>query len=69
MEATAPALEPELSTEVKAKQKQLHDAADAFRAKIAALEAKPENQRGGLEMTRKLLANTEQQIAVLMERQ
>jgi hypothetical protein len=41
----------------------LHKAAATFREKIAALEAKPEDQQFGLEMTQRLLKNTEAQIA------
>ena len=43
-------------------------AASQFREKIAALEAKPEDKRFGLDMTQKLLANTEQKIAALMQK-
>lgn len=48
-----------------AKLRQLHTAASQFRKKIEGLEEKPENQRFGLDMTRKLLANTEKQIATI----
>lgn len=44
---------------------ELHRAAQTFRQKIAAIEAKPEDQRFGLEMTQKLLSNTERQIKAL----
>jgi hypothetical protein len=43
----------------------LHKAAATFREKIAALEAKPEDQQFGLEMTQRLLKNTEAQIEKL----
>jgi hypothetical protein len=36
-----------------------------YRERIAALEAEPEGSRFGLEMTRKLLAGVEKQIADL----
>lgn len=44
---------------------ELHKAAATFRQKIADIEAKPEDQRFGLEMTQKLLGNTERQIKAL----
>lgn len=43
----------------------LYAAADLYRQKIATITAKPENQRFGLEMTQKLLAKTEEDIAAL----
>ena len=42
-------------------------AADTFRKKIAGLEAQPVGQQFGLEMTRKLLENTERQIDALVK--
>ena len=44
---------------------ELHRAAASFRHKIAGLEEKPENQQFGLDMTRKLLKNTERQIKII----
>ena len=44
---------------------ELHKAAATFRQKIAAIEAKPEDQRFGLDMTQRLLNNTEKQIETL----
>lgn len=43
----------------------LHKAAATFRQKIATLEAKPADEQFGLEMTQKLLKNTESQIEKL----
>ncbi len=43
----------------------LHTAAESFRQKINTLEAKPAGQQFGLEMTQKLLRNTEKQIESL----
>lgn len=54
-----------VSSTDEAKLRQLHTAAAQFRKKIEGMEEKPENQRFGLDMTRKLLANTEKQIAVI----
>ena len=45
----------------------LHKAATTFREKITALEEKPEDQQFGLEMTQRLLKNTEAQITKLEE--
>ncbi|MGQ9887310.1 MAG: hypothetical protein ACUVSX_02355 [Aggregatilineales bacterium] len=47
------------------KLRELHALAELFRQKIAAIEAKPEGERFGLEMTRKLLRNVEADIAAL----
>lgn len=55
-------------TDVADKLRELYSAAIQFRQKIAALEAKPANKRFGMEMTQKLLANTERQIAALEKR-
>lgn len=52
--------------DVQQKLHELHSAAHQFREKIAVLESKPANQRFGLEMTQKLLANTEKQIESLV---
>lgn len=54
-----------LPPQVEKKLIELHRAATSFRHKIAALESKPPNQQFGLELTQKLLKNTERQIAVL----
>jgi hypothetical protein len=43
----------------------LYTAATAFRQKISDLESKPAHQQTGLEMTRRLLTNTERQIEAL----
>jgi len=43
----------------------LYTAAAMFRQKIALLEAKPTSQQAGLDMTQKLLKNTEKQIETL----
>lgn len=43
----------------------LYAAAELYRQKIAAIEAKPADQRFGLEMMQKLLKNTEDEIATL----
>lgn len=43
----------------------LYAAAELYRQKIATIEAKPANQRFGLEMMQKLLKNTEDEIANL----
>lgn len=51
--------------EVGHKLHELTTAADKFRQKIATLEAKPADQQFGLDMTRKLLQNTERQIDTL----
>ncbi len=40
----------------------LHSAAELYRQKIAGIEAKPEGQRFGLEMTQKLLNSTQTEI-------
>ena len=49
--------------DVQDKLRQLHNAAETLRSRIAAMEAK--GQRTGLDMTRKLLKNTEKQIETL----
>ena len=48
---------------VSDKLKQLHSAADTLRQKIATMEEK--GQKTGLNMTRRLLEQTEKQIATL----
>lgn len=47
------------------KLEELHRAAATFRQKVELLETKPANQQFGLEMTRKLLKNTERQIEMI----
>ena len=54
--------------DVAQKLRDLHSAADLYRQKIATLEAKPEDQRFGLEMTQKLLGNVENEITSLGEK-
>ncbi len=51
--------------EMADKLRQLHIAAAKFRKRIAELEEQPEDQRRGLDMTRKMLANTERQIKMI----
>lgn len=46
----------------------LHASARTYRQKIADLESKPEGQRFGLEMTRKLLKKVEEDIAAIEKR-
>ncbi|MBT5956235.1 MAG: hypothetical protein HOG97_05680 [Candidatus Marinimicrobia bacterium] len=52
-----------LPSSVSDKLKQLHSAADTLRQKIATMEGK--EQKTGLNMTRRLLEQTEKQIATL----
>ena len=54
--------------DVNQKLQELHAAARMYRQKIAALQAKPPNQRFGLEMTQKLLKNTEQELQALLRK-
>lgn len=61
-------LPPGISDEAARKLRELHTAAATYRQKIAMLRQQPDGQRFGLEMTQKLLANTEKQIREL-ERQ
>lgn len=49
----------------KQKLAELHRAAATFRQKVAMLEEKPANQQFGIDMTRKLLKNTERQIEMI----
>lgn len=51
--------------EINQKLHELQAAARMYRQKIAALQAKPPHQRFGLEMTQKLLKNTEQELQAL----
>jgi hypothetical protein len=53
------------SPEAQQKLQELHVAADKYRAKIAEIEAQPEDQRFGLQMTQKLLTGIETQIQAL----
>jgi hypothetical protein len=53
--------------QVARKLTELHTAAASFRQKIAILESKPAGQQFGLEMTQKLLKNTERQIEALQK--
>jgi hypothetical protein len=50
---------------VAQKLRELHAAAELYRQKIAAIEAKPAGQQFGLEMTQKLLKNVEDEISAL----
>jgi len=54
-----------ISSDAAEKLISLHKAAATFREKIVALEAKPEDQQFGLEMTQRLLKSTEAQIEKL----
>jgi hypothetical protein len=58
-------LPPNIPAQVARKLTELHTAAASFRQKIAMLESKPAGQQFGLEMTQKLLKNTERQIEAL----
>ncbi len=60
-----PTLPANVSDEDAQKLSGLYAAADLYRQKIANLESKPSNQRFGLEMTQKLLKNTEDEIAAI----
>jgi hypothetical protein len=71
-EPTAPKLSkypiPEgMPAETAQRLHDLYAAVDMYKQKIADLEAKPENQRPGYEMTKKLLQNTENQIKTLVK--
>jgi len=63
--APAPVIPPGVPADVAQKLTELHASANVFRQKIAALEAKPEGQRFGLEMTQRLLTNVEGEIRTL----
>lgn len=69
VEARPPAPEPVIPAAAPAsvaqKLRELHSAAELYRQKIAALEAKPTGQQFGLEMTQKLLKNVEDEINAL----
>jgi hypothetical protein len=59
---------PNMPSDVAQKLSELHAAATLYRQKIAVLQAKPAGQQFGLEMTQKLLAKAEQEIAALEAR-
>jgi hypothetical protein len=59
---------PNAPPEVVQKLTELHAAAALHRQKIASIEAKPEGQQFGLEMTRKLLKSVEEQINLLVQK-
>ena len=63
--APAPVFPPGVPADVAQKLTELYASATVFRQKIAALEAKPEGQRFGLEMTQRLLTNVEGEIRAL----
>jgi len=63
--APVPVIPPGAPADVAQKLTELHASANVFRQKIAALEAKPEGQRFGLEMTQRLLTNVEGEIHAL----
>ena len=63
--APVPVIPPGAPADVAQKLTELHASANVFRQKIAALEAKPEGQRFGLEMTQRLLTNVEGEIRTL----
>lgn len=56
---------PDAPPEVNQKLAELYAAASLYRQKVATLMAKPAGQQFGLEMTRKLLQNTEAEIAAI----
>jgi len=64
LEVTLP---PGMPPEVARKLLDLHTAAATFRQKIADIQTKPDGQRFGLEITQKLLTNTERQIDELQK--
>src|SRR5690606_29184058 len=59
---------PNAPPPVQQKLQELYTALKLFRQRVAALEAKPENQRTGLDMARKQLSSTEQQINTILQR-
>ena len=61
----APVIPAGMPADAAQKLTELHASATVFRQKIAALEAKPEGQRFGLEMTQRLLTNVEGEIRAL----
>ncbi len=66
--APLPAIVDSMTPEDARKLRELHASAALFRQKLAAIEAKPEDQRFGLEMTRKLLHTLETEIAALADK-
>lgn len=58
-------ISPGVPPEIARKLMELYTAAASFQQKIAMLEDKPAGQQHGLEMTQKLLKNTQRQIEVL----
>ena len=54
-------------SETRTKLADLYTAAKRYRTMLADIEAKPENQRFGQQMTRKLLTNVEAQIKTLIK--
>ncbi len=63
--ATLPPIADNMPPADAQKLRELYASAALFRQKIEAIEAKPEGERFGLEMTRKLLQNVEADIAAL----
>lgn len=59
---------PDAPAEVNQKLAELYAAASLYRQKVASLAAKPAGQQFGLEMTRKLLQNTETEIAAIEQK-
>jgi hypothetical protein len=64
-EVTLPPVLAQMTPDDAQKLRELYASAALFRQKIAAIEAKPEGQRFGLEMTSKLLHNLEADITAL----
>lgn len=59
---------PDAPQEINDKLAGLYAAASLYRAKISALMSKPAGQQFGLEMTQKLLKNTEAEIAAIEQK-
>jgi len=59
---------PNAPPEVAQRLRDLITAANQFRQKVADLESKPKHQQTGLDITRKLLENTERQIDTLIKK-
>ncbi|MBI5668235.1 MAG: hypothetical protein HZC41_09535 [Chloroflexi bacterium] len=59
---------PNAPPEVNQKLAELYAAASLYRQKVATLASKPAGQQFGLEMTQKLLKNTEAEIAAIEQR-
>jgi hypothetical protein len=64
-EPAAPPIPDNVPAKIATKLRELRAAADLYRQKIAKLEAQPQDQRFGLEMTQKLLKNVEDEISAL----